>query len=176
MTENSEQIINLRNTPIVCINLKHRKDRRAYVKKLFQRKNIDNYSFYTAELHDEPRRGCLESHINIIREHRSKGTEYILIVEDDIKILNFPDLLTDVPSDWDMLYLGGNVKRIISTYNEKWKKVQAWCTHAYLINLKNKSFMKSVLKLWKNDDNTPIDNLYINKINNHYNCYIKLHQ
>ena len=38
MTENSEQIINLRNTPIVCINLKHRKDRRAYVKKLFQRK------------------------------------------------------------------------------------------------------------------------------------------
>ena len=172
MTENSEQIINLRNTPIVCINLKHRKDRRAYVKKLFQKKNIYNYSFYTAELHEEPRRGCLESHLNIIREHRSKGTDYILIVEDDIKILNFPDVLTDIPSDWDMLYLGGNVKRIVNSYNDKWKKVQSWCTHAYLINLKNKTFMKSVLKLWKNTDNTPIDNLYINKINTNYNCYM----
>ena len=172
MTENSEQVINLRNIPIVCINLKHRKDRRSYVKKLFQRKHIDNYSFYTAELNEDPRRGCLESHINIIREHRSKGTDYILIVEDDIKILNFPDLITDIPNDWDMLYLGGNVKRILSTYSEKWKRVQSWCTHAYIINLKSKSFIKSVLKLWKNSDNTPIDSLYIEKINKNYNCYM----
>ena len=80
MTENSEQVINLRNIPIVCINLKHRKDRRSHIKKLFQRKHIDNYSFYTAELNEDPRRGCLESHINILREHRSKRTDYILIV------------------------------------------------------------------------------------------------
>ena len=93
-------------------------------------------------------------------------------MEDDIKILNFPDLITDIPNDWDMLYLGGNVKRILSTYSEKWKRVQSWCTHAYVINLKSKSFIKSVLKLWKNSDNTPIDNLYIEKINKNYNSNV----
>ena len=56
------------------------------------------------------------------------------------------------------------------------RKFNLGAQHAYLINLKNKTFMKSVLKLWKNTDNTPIDNLYINKINTNYNCYMLLPQ
>jgi len=42
----------------------------------------------------------------------------LLILEDDAKFINPTNNLTLPPADWDMLYLGGTVHRIINKDNK----------------------------------------------------------
>ena len=58
----------------------------------------------------------------------------ITCLEDDA-ILNVNYTIPKPPDNWDMIYLGGTVKNILHDYSDKWKKVQTWTTHAYMINL-----------------------------------------
>ena len=55
----------LKNVKVRCINLVSRKDKRRLVKKHLRKKGI-KYELYKTEKHDNPKRGCLESHLNII--------------------------------------------------------------------------------------------------------------
>lgn len=55
--------------------------------------------------------GCLLSHLQVIREARQLGLSSILIFEDDVVFdehLNdkFENFIKDVPSNWDILFLG----------------------------------------------------------------------
>ncbi len=56
--------------------------------------------------------GCLQSHLDVLRIARKKGTPNILIFEDDCVFdqefnQKFAYYIEQVPSDWDMLLLGG---------------------------------------------------------------------
>ena len=96
------------NTIIKCINLKKRKDKKLYMKKQAKRKKFD-LSFYSAELHSNPKRGCLESHCNIIENMAEKNIKAVLILEDDAHFIKTVGKVK-LPDDWDMLYLGGECK------------------------------------------------------------------
>ena len=130
----------LSKTGIYVINLKERKEKRKYIKQQLERRNVP-FQFFLADLHPtSPKRGCLESHLTIIRRaYQEKKYDKIMIFEDDAKFIGSFASLKRVPEDWDMLYFGGTVFRVLEKKYAGWTRVQTWTTHAYMINLKNES-------------------------------------
>lgn len=161
----------LSNVPIVCINLKKRVDKKKLMIKKCKKRNIP-IKFYHAELHKNPKRGCLESHLNVIKNAVKQGKKYILILEDDAKFIHPITNLPNIPKDWHMLYLGGTVHKNFGEAEDAkgWWKVQCWTTHAYIINLQDKDFLNDIYKL--NDYEEEIDKYYLKHIHLKYNAYM----
>jgi len=153
----------------VCINLKERKDKKTYMKKVFKKQNITE-NFFKAKLHKNPKRGCLESHLAVIKDAIKKNKKQMLILEDDVVFKRHISSLLSPPEDWDMLYLGGTVKHIISNENPNFPRVQAWTTHAYMINLSNQELVNDILKAEEYENE--IDNFYVENIHPKYNVYM----
>ena len=162
--------MNINSIPTYCINLKERKNKKNYIKKHFKKFGISNYNFFFAEKHKNPIRGCLESHLSVIKLAIQNNYKSVLIFEDDVKLLNNLEVLENVPSDWDMLYLGGTVHRIINRDNPNWTKVCCWTTHAYIINLNNNNLINLILSSQNYDKE--IDRFYLEYIHKNYNCYM----
>lgn len=152
----------------ICINLRTRKDKRSAMQKQCGRRKID-ISFFEAKPHQNPKRGCLESHLAVIKSAVDAGLKEILILEDDAKFIR-PLKLPKYPSNWDMLYLGGNVRHVFNRSNPDWYKMCCWTTHAYIVNLQNAELVADILKAA--DQELEIDNYYIAKIHSKYNCYM----
>lgn len=162
----------LQDVKIVCINLSDRKDKRRYMEKQCKRRNIP-INFYTAKRHNKPSRGCLESHLSIIRQTiNDKTCKYLMILEDDCQFKKTFDNFPLPPPDWDMIFLGGTVKSVYDRPNEHpdWVKMCCWTTHAYIINMTNKKLLEELLKM----EFFPgeIDTYYINYIQNTFNVYM----
>jgi hypothetical protein len=160
-----------KNVKIVCINLKERKDKKLYMKKQFKKQNIpeQHYQFYSAKLNSNPKRGCLESHCNVIES--ANYCDILFILEDDAKWLrSMNSTLPEPPRDWDMLYFGGTVRNNLGAFNKDWTRVRTWTTHAYMVNMKNKELVKDILE--SRSYEMEIDNYYIEKIHNKYKCYM----
>ncbi|MEO8496380.1 MAG: glycosyltransferase family 25 protein [Planctomycetota bacterium] len=106
----------------VCINLDRRPERWAYMQEEFARHNINSVRRLSAvdgqelvvpahwsESHGAY--GCLLSHLQAVRDARERGLSNILIFEDDVAFdADFQDTfarnIRQLPSDWDMLFLG----------------------------------------------------------------------
>ena len=128
----------LPNVKAVCINLNIRNDKRKWMRAQARRKKLD-LKFFVTKKHNDPKKGCLESHLQVIKNGIENGTKHLLILEDDAKFNRKFQPLADVPDDWDMLYFGGTVHRIMDRKNEKWPRIICWTTHAYIVNLENKN-------------------------------------
>jgi hypothetical protein len=161
----------LSKTGIYVINLKERKEKRKYIKQQLERRNVP-FHFFHADLHPtSPKRGCLESHLTIIRRaYQEKKYDKIMIFEDDAKFIGSFASLKRVPEDWDMLYFGGTVFRVLEKKHVGWTRVQTWTTHAYMINLKNESLMQEILNMESYEGE--IDRYYLEKIHPKYQCYM----
>lgn len=131
---------------VFVINLKKRFDRRFLISRQLDKLNIPfelvegtlspgNKALGKGEL------GCLLSHFFVLKYAQHLKLKNCLILEDDAKfskkfIENFEAL--DIPQDWDMLYLGGNVlekRELPKRVNDKLfrcKNVRS--NHAILIN------------------------------------------
>jgi GR25 family glycosyltransferase involved in LPS biosynthesis len=163
------------NIKCVVINLKEREDKREYIKKQLKSKNIE-YDFYIVDKHSNPKRGCLESHLNIIKQTieentlKKNKTKYLLILEDDCKFIKNINEMKEPPNNWDMIYLGGTVHRVINKDNIGYAKVQCWTTHAYIINLTNNELINKILEMDNYDGE--IDRYYLEKIHPNFNTYI----
>jgi GR25 family glycosyltransferase involved in LPS biosynthesis len=153
----------------VIINLKTRPEKRAYMEKQLQGQNI-KYDFFTAEKHNDPKRGCLESHISVIKNAIKNNDKYILIMEDDCKYIKGFGSMEKLPDNWDMLYLGGTVHRIIDRKYKGYARVQCWTTHAYIVNLTNPLFVNKLLEAEGYEGE--IDRYYLEKIHPHFNAYV----
>ena len=57
---------------VTCINLYLRQDRRCQMRLQCKNKNIP-VRFYTKRLQKDQKRGCLESHLNVIAESIKRG-------------------------------------------------------------------------------------------------------
>ena len=160
----------LTNVPIECINLVKRKDKKKEMIKKCKRRKIP-IKFFPAQLHSSPKRGCLESHLTIIKNAVKEGHKYIFILEDDAKFLQPINNLPPLPKNWQMLYLGGTVHKNFGESDAKgWWRVQAWTTHAYIINLQDKDFLEDIYKL--DDYDQEIDRYYLEFIHLKYNVYM----
>ena len=159
----------LDNIDVVVINLKERKDKRDYMEKQLKSRNI-NYTFFTAQRHKDPKRGCLESHISVIKKAISENKEYLLILEDDCKFIGNLSSMKQPPKDWDMLYFGGTVHRVLNKKNPGFAQVQTWTTHAYIINLTNQKLVDKILQAEHYEGE--IDRYYLEKVHPHFNAYV----
>lgn len=109
---------------IYCVNLNRRPDRWDEVQKEFERvglSGIERYEAIDGATYDwsnvkshllAGELGLIETHINIIKEAIDKKYESILIFEDDVYFIDefskINEYMEALPSDWDILYLGGN--------------------------------------------------------------------
>ena len=159
----------LNNISAVCINLNTRKDKKRYMKIQAKRKDI-HLKYYTATLNKNPKKGCLMSHLEVINNAERDNVEQLLVLEDDAKFTINPRILTEPPSDWDMLYLGGTVHRVMNRDNKSWPRITCWTTHAYIINMKNKKLLEDIRKAV--DYEEEIDRFYLEKIHPNYNVYM----
>ena len=157
----------------ICINLKKREEKKKWMIKQAKEQNI-KLNFYTASLHTNPKRGCMESHINVINKAIDNGYKYLFILEDDAKFIKPIKNLPEPPKEWDMLYLGGTVKHVFSKETEDtntWIRMTCWTTHAYIINLTNKQLVEDILKVVEKPD-MEIDRYYVDFIHQKYKAYM----
>lgn len=166
----------LKNVDVICINLLSRKDRKTRMRLQCKNKKIPIH-YYIARPNDDPKRGCLESHLNVIENAVKKNkSKYLFVLEDDAKIIRnlspFPDppLKDDGTDDWDMLYLGGTVHNNMGEYNKDWVRIATWTCHAYILNLSNKELINDILKAGAS--NLEIDEYLIKNIHYKYKCYM----
>lgn len=159
----------LQQTDIRVISLKNRKDKREILKKHFRKMNVPNYDFFLADLHKNPRRGCLESHLTVILQALRRGKKYLIVFEDDC-LFKEKFKIPDLPVDWAMMYFGGNVAQVMEGGNKNYSRVSTWTTHAYMINLTNKDLINSVLSMKRSKDE--VDRFYMDKIHYKFPCYM----
>lgn len=98
---------------IYVINLDHRVDRMTTVIENFKLIGLTDYQRFSAIKTDMGWDGCNKSHLGVIEDARKNGYENFLVFEDDFVLHeNFVELFTEfmgqLPSDWDMVYFGGN--------------------------------------------------------------------
>lgn len=157
------------NFKTIVINLKEREDKKKYIHNHLKTQKID-HTFFNATKHKNPKKGCLESHLSVIKEAIQKKQQYILILEDDCKFIGSLSTLKKLPPNWDMLYLGGTVHRILNKKYPGYTQVQTWTTHAYILNLTNKLLIQKILEAENYDGE--IDRYYLEKIHPKFNAYM----
>lgn len=159
----------LKKVKVKCINLVSRKDKRKVVKKHLKKRGI-KFEFHRVKRHNNPARGCLESHLHLINEAKKNKYKNLLILEDDVYFKNKFKNIPEPPEDWDMLYFGGTVHRILETTDKDWTRVTCFTTHAYMVNLKKTKLIEDINKAY--DYNDEIDKFYLDKIHKKYKCYM----
>ena len=152
---------------IICINLKKRLEKRDFIKKQAKEYDLDIEFFDAIEIPENPAKGCLKSHLNILKQAKKDKLNNILILEDDCKFLK-KCYLPEIPTNWDMLYIGGNINAIYDYSNPNWIKGTIWTTHSYAIS--HKIFDKLITNLEKYEEE--VDKYYVYHIHPNYNCYI----
>ena len=163
---------------IYCINLNHRKDRWANCVDQFSKFNFnDRVERFDAIKYNNPKLsakanghiGCGLSHYNIIKEAKLKNYSNILVLEDDFIFLKEPDefniklkkSLDELPSDWDLFYLGSNFVKgydyePTERYSDNLIKVNTgFCLHSVSYSSRG---MDKILKSFKL--NSELDILY----------------
>jgi glycosyl transferase, family 25 len=170
---------------IFCINLDRREDRwEETVTELKKWGLSDSISRYSAidgntlnndTIINNGELGILTTHINIITEAKENNYSNILILEDDIEftkeIETIDEYMSLVPSDWDMIYFGGNhnkhMGKQINFLNEKIIKLnETYGIHCVAINSSIYDLILNVIDKRKK----PID-VYYADIQKTYNCY-----
>jgi glycosyltransferase involved in cell wall biosynthesis len=164
--------MNLSKVDTYVINLDSRTDKREWISQQMKKRHWP-IRFFTAKPHpNNPKRGCLESHLSIIKRAIQQQKKCICILEDDAQVIKKNNYIPTLPNDWCMAYLGGTVCQRFEEYNDEkqWIRMACWTTHAYLINLENKEFVNAILEM----ESYPkeIDQFYIDKIHSNYPCYM----
>jgi len=187
---------------IYCINMDSRPDRYELALKEFEKLNIDveRVSGVDGKKHFKPGLGrnaglygLFLTHKEILKDAISNNYDSIIILEDDVTFIdNFYDKfnkkISELPSDWDLFYIGGNNifkkgnfslvtgdKKFIPTLDnyktldyEMAKTTWTQCAHALAINSK---FYDKLLNNIINNSLTPIDMIYTYLQNGNCNAY-----
>jgi GR25 family glycosyltransferase involved in LPS biosynthesis len=173
---------------VFCINLNRRKDRWSEtvteLRKWDLLNDVNRYlgvdgnklTYDNKKFRVNPGElGLLKTHIKLLQLAKTKKYKNILILEDDIEfteeIKNLDDYMSLVPSDWDILYFGGNHNvhegEKLNKINDKIIKCsRTYTTHC--IVFRNTVYDKC-LDLIK-DCNKPVD-VYYSSLQKELNVY-----
>jgi GR25 family glycosyltransferase involved in LPS biosynthesis len=179
---------------IVCISLEGNTDRQNRVTKVFESLNIHPRFSIAKKNPRGGRVGCFESHIDVIQEAYNKGSQTVLIFEDDViltpgyneTLLNVATTFMQKNTQWEIFQLGWGVNGIEKTpvyllklltmpqIDSNIYKFCAILTHAYAISRKG---MEAVLLSYTKDNITtmpdetyPHYDEYLTKIINNGYC------
>lgn len=155
-----------------CINLKERTDRWENVQKQFPLLGLQVERFDAIKRkrgHD----GCILSHLALWNDLKDQGE--FMIIEDDIKVIveNPKEILdksiSQLPEDWDMLYLGATLNESPERYSENLVRIKkAWTTHAIMYNNQN-GVVDAIIK---NMDMYKVDVVLADVIQPNFNCFM----
>lgn len=131
---------------IFCINLITSVDRKEeFTRRFPELVNSSIFEWYTAERDNEnPKRGCHNSHKNILELAKKRNYSEIIIFEDDSNLLvpwkKFVNVVNDIkyPNDWKAIQLG-YLPFTTSFVKDNETVVQINCSvtmHCYLVNVK----------------------------------------
>jgi len=173
---------------IYCVNLDKRTDRWDECEKEFKKHDlkVERFSAFDGtivEIANSPlndgQTGCALSHLEIIEICKSKEYSNCLILEDDIQFdeeLNnkLPNIMEQVPDNWDMLYFGGNHAannpnapgKLVKVTENIFKVTHCFTTHSYAI--KNTVYDKIISCF---DGTAPIDTSF-SRVQPYINCYV----
>jgi len=152
-------VVNLNDCQILIINLDSRTDRWEEVQKEMLKIRINNYQRFSAIRGGES--GCAKSHYECLKS----GIGNLLIFEDDVcfdenALENINKALLQLPEDFDVFYLGANVKQPAQKYSENlFTAIEGvHTTHAMLYSEKGR---KEILKIYDPNLTTlPIDHWF----------------
>jgi hypothetical protein len=106
---------------IYCINLEHRPERWKQAQREFDKVGITDRVKRFDAIYDKenPKRGCYESHMGVIRLAHERKLKNVLIFEDDVAFLDCfseqkfsKSIETLKTKEWGFFYIGGLEKRI----------------------------------------------------------------
>lgn len=144
------------------INLNISIDRLQYVKEISKEESITNLYRFPATNNSEIKLfNCSQSHVNVMKHALEKGTDKILILEDDfcvIKQFNYDShnsyeylkvVMNEVGEDWDVMLLGCNPTVPVKYNSEHSSIVQSGTTGtwAYIINTTAMRFVVDTLNV-----------------------------
>jgi glycosyl transferase family 25 len=119
---------------VYCINLAHRTDK--WEQTILECAKLGIDVTRVEAISEFPGwEGCRKSHVAIL----SQAKPMFMILEDDVKftgtLQDIEQCMSDLPSDWDMLYLGANLQAPIERYSDKLYRLKsAYATHAIIYN------------------------------------------
>ena len=164
---------------VYVINLERRIDRLENIVYQFNRFNI---SFNKVDAFDGKllgitgEEGCFKSHIGVIENAISNNYNKIAIFEDDIILCDdfeerFKYYSSNIPDDWDIMYLGGthyNGGIEVKPFIHKIEGIYG--CFAMILNNKNGLFQRIIetSKLFR----IPIDNVYCEHLSKTFKTYI----
>jgi len=114
--------------------------------------------------------GCLNSHRTVLEQALELKLESVLIFEDDVELCDdfetkFYNIVSKLPEDWDLLYLGGWNRGTIKKYADGLDVAEnVVCMHAYFVNGK---FLQTAVNALHSKDG-------IQKEPNDYKCDVLL--
>lgn len=159
-----------------CINLSRRKDKWAYVQEEFKRIGLSQVIRFDAINKSPGWVGCRESHLEIMR--MCKGDDQFIIFEDDVRFLfdKKQSLLTialavsELPADWDCLYLGASPRRLQVKYSDHLYKLNdAVCAHAIAWHNRKNGVVEFILS--NASAIRKIDDYFATIIQPNFNCF-----
>ncbi len=123
---------------------------------------------------DEPRdNGCAKSHLGIIAQGHPLP---FFVFEDDCLMLHpwpmVEDAMSQLPDNWDMLWLGATLTRRISRYSENLFRLKGGlCTHAMAYGSQRViDFILNNFRVRK--EKSIIDLFYATEVQERFNCFI----
>jgi hypothetical protein len=168
---------------IYCINLDRRPDRWENVQKEFKRIGIENVERFPAvdgkklSINNTSlvpgNVGCVLSHLEITKKAKELGLKNYLVFEDDVQFHKdfkklFDKFYNQVPTDWDMIYFGGNnvVDRPLKVSENIVKIFNTYTTHSLVVKNTMYDVIIEILPGLKK----PID-VYYADLQKSFNCY-----
>lgn len=169
---------------IFCINLERRPDRKDLARKEFQRFGLECEFFNGTDGHllnakgsiKPGHIGCVLSHLNLFKHLKTIDGDVFMITEDDVVfsddfIQKYNMLIKDVPSDWNLLYFGGNHNGIpLDLVKENIHRLRkTYTTHCYLVR---KNCLDILISEFETDNifNSEVD-VHLSKIQTKIPCY-----
>jgi GR25 family glycosyltransferase involved in LPS biosynthesis len=162
----------INNINTYCINLDHRTDKWEQVQEEAKKLGVDLIRF-SAFKERRGHDGCRKSHLSILNELKNEPMfmltedDFKIIVDDPIDLVN--KAVSQLPADWDMLYLGATLTQPIDRYSENLYRIKrAWATHAIIYNNQN-----GVVEYILQNHNTQKFSVFLcDDVQLKFNCYI----
>jgi hypothetical protein len=153
---------------IYIISVREAEKRREKFRKLWNHPDI-KLNFFITERQKDPKKGCFEAHMSVIRDAKMKNYNKILVFEDDAFPLeplnriisqtnNSLKWLDRNTPKWEFFMLGYFPLKTTKTDNPNVVNIKcAFLSHAYIVNMKNVT-----IKDWKG---VQVDNVLFCNIN-----------
>ena len=160
----------MRQDHTFVINLDRRPDRWVTVSKHLAEQGIAVTRFPAI---DGGWKGCRDSHLAVMEKCKDK--DVFMILEDDVLfvqptgIINIAD--TQLPEDWDCLYLGASPKEPQERYSENLYRIKnSHVTHAIIWNNRPDGAVDYILR--HRAEIEKIDDYFVKEIQPIFNCFL----